>query len=460
MTMMTKAPPVAHFYDPSLYAGSLLGGVHHHPLLTFLANAQRRYGDIFMLDLGIKRALVVTHPRYARHILQSHAANYRKGGALMTPLRTISGAGVTTSSGQLWREQRRTIQPFFQRQHLIDQLPTILRALMKSLDAYMPQPLAATPINGSALLTILTAQTTATLIGQVALPIDEIQQLSTAVGNLTQGALHGMLNPRLPTWLPLPGRRRYDQAVCTIHRVIETLVDLAQTCPPEQTTLFAALHQRIAPLAAPHVARQQLHDEILALFIAGYETTATALNWTCFLLSQHPAVLATLEEEIQQVVGDRLPTYADLAALKYGTQVLAEALRLYPPSWRLSRVAAAADEIDGVHVLPGQSVLTLVYLIHRHPGFWSEPERFIPERFADERSMSPVVDAWLPFGLGSRKCVGQELALLEMKLILVILLQRYHLVPEPIRHPGIQLAMTLKPSADLWFTLTTRALAA
>lgn len=459
MTMIAKAPPKVHFYYPQLYSPDRTAGAHHHPFLTLLANARQRYGDIYTLDLGLKQAVVIAHPDYAQHVLRHHAANYGKGGTLMTPLRTISGAGVTTSSGQQWREQRQTIQPFFQRQYLVDQFPMILNTVVESLARWAPQLLQATPVNGSELMTVLTGQIMAALLFQSTLPVTQIQELSAALTRLNQHALHGMLMAHWPTWAPLPGRRRYHQTVDAIHGVIETFIASGNAKSEEATTLFAALQQRSRSLAERAYAKQQLHDELLALFIAGYETTATCLSWTCYLLSQHPAVLAAVEQEIAQVIGPQQPTSSDLTALKYLSMVLYEALRLYPPSWRLSRVAVAEDVIDGFRISPGQSVLTLVYLIHRHPELWAEPACFNPERFADQQGSLPTTAAWLPFGMGSRKCVGQDLALLEMKLILVTLLQRYQLAPHITHHPGLQLAMTLKPQRALWFKLTTRPLA-
>lgn len=458
MAMIAKTPPKVHFYFPQLYYRSAVADQHHHPFLTLVANAQHRYGDIYTLNLGLKQAVVVTHPHHAHHILRSHAGNYRKGGALMTPLRTISGAGVTTSSGQQWREQRQTIQPFFQHQHLVAQLPTIITTLEQSLAHWASQPLQAIPINGSELMAILTGQLTATLLLHSTLPVAQIQQLRAALTTLNQQMLQGILLPGWPVWAPLPGRRRYQLATHTIHDIIEALIVHGHTDREAAAPLFTALQHRAGLPADVAEAKQQLHDEVLALFIASYETTATCLSWACYLLGQHPAVLATVQQEIDQVIGTRQPTYADLAAMKYLDLVLFESLRLYPPSWRLSRVAVADDVIDGFQIRAGQSVLTLVYLIQRHPGLWSEPTSFHPERFADQQGLLTTA-AWFPFGLGSRKCVGEELALLEMKLILVMLLQRYQLAPYHMRHPGVQLAMTLKPRHDLWFTLTTRPLA-
>lgn len=450
-----KVRPYLPYPDPTLG----LTGAHQHWILNLLAKAQRRYGDIYCLDLGVKQAVILAHPDYAQHVLRSHAANYPKGGALVTPLRAISGAGVTTSSGQAWRAQRQAIQPFFQRQQIATQIPAILTNLDQSFARLAAQIVGATPVNLSAFFALLTAQLTATTLLNAPLPPAQLQQLNQAIQRLNQQALGGILTAVAPAWLPWPGRRRYQVVVRQIHAVIAALIDAGQQQNPGVDTLFATLAARAQGVAEPTLARQQLHDEVLALMVAGYETTATGLSWACYLLSQHPAALAAVQQEIDQVIGDRKPNASDLAALPYLAAVIDETLRLYPPSWRLSRVAVAEDVIDGFRLAPGQSVLTLIYLIHRHPAFWPEPDRFLPERFLAQPAGGTTTAAWLPFGLGSRKCVGQDLALVEMKLILITLLQRYHLAPHTPHHPGIQLAMTLKPRQDLWLRLTARAAA-
>ncbi len=444
-------PPKVYAYCPPR-----IGGNHHHHLLNFLHNTRTRYGDIYTLDLGLKQAVILNHPRHAHHLLRDHAPNYSKGGTLMTPLRSISGGGVTTSTGAQWRAQRHTIQPFFQRQHVATQVTPILATLQEWLASYLPHPLSTTTVNVSVLLALITAQITTATLFHTALQPDQVHTLNTALTTLNQRALQGILAPLLPTWLPLPSQQRYQAAILQIQQIIEQLITVRQQADQQPDDLFAALQGRCAMLGTPAQAHQQLHDEVLALLIAGYETTATCLAWTCYLLARHPAILANVQQEIDQQLGNRSPTYADLAALPSLSMTLYEALRLYPPSWRLSRIAVEDDVIDGFRIAKGQSVITLVYMLQRHPQFWPNPDCFQPERFADGTGALPVNVAWLPFGMGSRKCIGQESALLDAKLILITLLQRYQFAPYPDRHPGIQLAMTLKPRRDLCLTLTTR----
>lgn len=451
MAMMRQLPPKVYAFFPPR-----IGGHHQHSLLNFLHNARTRYGDIYTLDLGLKQAVILNHPRHAHHLFRDHASNYSKGGTLMTPLRSISGGGVTTSTGQQWWEQRRALQPFFQRQHIATQVTTILTTIQEWLAVYLPQPLQATPINISELLALVTTQITTATLFHSALQPEQIISLSTALTVLNRQAVQGILMARWPVWLPLPGRQRYQEAIGQIDRIIDTLITTRQQEDRPADDLFTALHARCATVGSQAQAHQQLHDEVLALLVAGYETTATCLSWTCYLLARHPAVLAKVQQEIAQQLGPRPPAYTDLAALPYLTMTLYEALRLYPPSWRLSRIALDEDVIDGFRIAKGHSVITLVYLIHRHPQWWPDPDCFRPERFAGQAGALPTNRAWLPFGMGSRKCIGQDLALLEAKLILVTLLQRYQLTLYTARHPGIQLAMTLKPRRDLWLTLTTQ----
>ncbi len=195
---------------------------------------------------------------------------------------------------------------------------------------------------------------------------------------------------------------------------------------------------------------QQLRDEVMTLFLAGHETTAVALSWTLYLLSQHPEVEAKLRSELDEVLGGRAPTLSDLPQLAYTRMVLDESLRLYPPAWVTERKALSEDEISGFHIPAGTTVVISPYATHRHPQFWPDAEIFDPERFQAGCSAGRPRYAYFPFGGGPRQCIGNSFALLEAQIILAAIIQRYRLefapgwkvMPEPL--------VTLRPKGGLW----------
>jgi cytochrome P450 len=201
---------------------------------------------------------------------------------------------------------------------------------------------------------------------------------------------------------------------------------------------------------------QQLRDEVLILLLAGHETTATALTWTWYLLSQHPEVESRLHDELDTVLGGRRPSVEDLDKLPYTRMVIQEVLRLYPPAFGFTRHAVAEDEIGGYRIPANSMVFLTPYCTHRHPACWEEPEVFDPERFTPERSAGRPRFAYFPFGGGPRQCIGNAFALMEAQLVLASVAQRYclRLVPGHPVEPQVQL--TLRPRYGLPMTLHPR----
>jgi cytochrome P450 len=169
---------------------------------------------------------------------------------------------------------------------------------------------------------------------------------------------------------------------------------------------------------------RQLRDEVVTLFIAGHETTALSLSWTLYLLSQHPNVEACLRKELDDVLAGRTPTLADLPKLVYTRMVLDESMRLYPPAWLTERKALTDDEIGGYLIPAGTTLAITQYVTHRHPQFWASPTTFDPERFTPQNSENRSRYAYFPFGGGPRQCIGKNLAILEIQLVLCMVLQR------------------------------------
>jgi cytochrome P450 len=190
---------------------------------------------------------------------------------------------------------------------------------------------------------------------------------------------------------------------------------------------------------------QQLRDEALTLLLAGHETTALALSWTCYLLAQHPKALAQLEGELAAVLGGRAPTAEDLPRLPYTEWVVLEGMRLYPPAYGVAREAVTDCEIGGYAVPAGRTLFMFQWLLHRDPRYWKDPESFHPGRWADGLAQRLPKYAYFPFGGGPRLCIGNAFAMMEASLVLATLVQRYrlHLVTDQIIKPWP--SITLRP---------------
>jgi cytochrome P450 len=204
------------------------------------------------------------------------------------------------------------------------------------------------------------------------------------------------------------------------------------------------------------MGERELIDEVMTLVVAGHETTASGLNWTWFLLSRHAEAEARLHAEVDATAELAAPTLAEIESLAYTQQVINEALRLYPPGWLLSRRTLEADVLGGYHVPPGTNVLLPLYLLHRHPRFWKDPERFDPARFAPEHEAQRPRFAYMPFAAGPRHCIGESFALYEMQVHLYKVARRYRLVYVPDKPLELEAQINLRTRHPLHMRLERR----
>jgi cytochrome P450 len=245
----------------------------------------------------------------------------------------------------------------------------------------------------------------------------------------------------------------FEEARVVVMDLLASIVREREQAPAESPDLLGMLMQARDEDTGEPMGRRQLLDEMLTLLLAGYETTANALAWTWYLLSENPGPAAALRAELRAVLGGRVPTVQDLPLLPYNRMVLEESMRLYPPAWILGRRAVADDTLGG-HVIPAGSVVAISpYLMHRHPDYWEDPERFDPERFTKERSVGRKPFAYFPFGGGPRLCIGHNFAMLEAQVIIATAAQHYlpRLLPGHTGEP--QRLFVLRPRGGLPMSL-------
>jgi len=202
---------------------------------------------------------------------------------------------------------------------------------------------------------------------------------------------------------------------------------------------------------------RQIRDEIVTFLLAGHETTANALSWIWYLLAAHPEEEKRLENEVREVLGGKRPEVTHLPALKYAGMIFSESLRLFPPVWRLGRTAIGDDMLPGgVHIPARSEIVIHVFIAHRNPRYFPEPDRFDPERFSDEASKNRPPFTYFPFGGGSRICIGEEFARMEALLLMAAISQRYklHLVPGQKIKP--EPLITLRPRNGILMKLEDR----
>jgi cytochrome P450 len=432
-----------------------------HVLAEYLA-LRSRFGDVVRLPTFPWPLYLVSHPDMIQYVLRDHVGNYRKG-ILFKPIARLQGQGLLTSDGELWRRQRRLIQPGFHPRQIALGSTTMVAEAQAVVHGWRQAAKTGQPVDVTVWMHRLTFRVMGrVLLGIAADALDEVGlQLQATAGPLMQYfSARGKHLWTLPDWVPTPQQRRVRRAIATYNAIVQQLIATrrqalqhSDTPPADILARLIAAHDTPAPTP---LTAQQLRDEVITLIGAGTETSALALSWTWYLLAQHPAVAQRVQAEVDAVLGGRPPTLQDLPQLAYCRMVLDEALRLYPPSAVLPRQANSDDVIGGYAVPRDALVLMSQYVTHRHPDFWPEPEQFRPQRFAPQCIATRHRFAYFPFGEGPRVCIGKPFALMEMHLALATIAQAYTLHMVSQRPVVPVLDTTLRPHGGLWMTVHER----
>jgi cytochrome P450 len=373
-----------------------------------------RYGDAVRLPLGPKTLHVFNHPDYAKHVLADNAANYQKGIGQVHARRVI-GDGLLTSEGELWRKQRKTIQPVFQPKRIARQSAVMAEEAEKLVTRLRDQA-GQGPVDIRDEMTGLALG----VLGRTLIDTDlsAFESIGHSFEIVQDQAMFEVMSlGAVPMWIPLPRQLRFRRASRDLQQIVDRLA-AASGAHTDGDDLITRLVESVRQEADPQVGRTRMRDELVTLLLAGHETTASTMSWAFYLLDKHPEAWDRVHAEAVQVF-DQGPLDAEaLRGLRFTTMVLQETMRLYPPVWLLPRIAKADDEIGGYHVPAGADVLISPYLLHRHPGLWPDPERFDPERFEPARHAGRDRYAYIPFGAGPRFCVGNSLGMMEATIVL------------------------------------------
>ncbi len=423
-------------------------------LLGYFVKMMLTYGAVVRLDLGTKSFYLVTHPKGIRRILQDNNRNYIKGYDQAKPL---IGEGLVSSEGEFWRRQRRLMQPAFHRSRTAGFAEVMVETATEVMNQWHTFATRGEPLDISKEMIRITQQVIARTM------------FSTDVGEKTDMLLQAfdvgleylnqrMFNPipfldRLPT----PTNLRFRRALATLDELIYALIEERRRSDRVPDDLLSMLLEAKDDESGQGMSDRQLRDELVTVFFAGHETTASTLSWSAFLLAKHPEDSRRVRAEVDAVLQGRRPTIEDYPKLVYTRRVIDESLRIYPPAWMFARQAIDEDEICGIHIPAGASILLSPYATHRHPEFWVGPENFDPDRFSPDRSLSRPRMAYFPFGGGPRLCIGREFALVEATLILAVMMQSYTMRLLPDYDVKAQPIATLRPRPGVCMLLESRS---
>jgi cytochrome P450 len=421
--------------------------------LGLYTRAWQQYGDYVRLRAipGVYFYLL-SHPDAIEHVLQKNHKNYRKPEVLLGPMRLLVGEGLFTSEGAPWLRQRRLDQPAFQRQHLAELCPLVVAAaedFLRRRDLTGP----GQPFDILAEMMRLALQVAGTTLVST-----DISGEADAIGAAYRTAFAYIgyrmnSSTMLPAWFPTRWNRSFARAKALLDRVVLELIEKRRRAGGGPQDLLGLLLAARDEETGAGMTDRQLKDEILTLLTAGHETMGAALAWTWYLLGQHPRVQEDLRDEVRSRLQGRNPGSDDLPHLPLTRAVFEEALRLYPPAPLLARQALGPDEINGFPITAGSIVILSLWVAHRNPEFWTNPERFDPGRFLPGQGQGRPKFAYFPFGGGPRVCIGNTFALMEGPLVLATVLQRFRVELVPGQKVVPDTTFTLRPREGVIVTL-------
>src|SRR3954471_18018465 len=420
--------------------------------LSFFTDVARRYGDIVRVKTAGEHLFLLNHPRLVKDVLVTNQRLLLKGRGLSRAKRLL-GEGLLTSEGATHVRQRRLMQPAFHR----ERIASYATVMTEYADRVQRGWTDGAVIDAAQEMNRLTLG----IVGKTLFDAD-VDAQAGKVGSALTAVMDSFRTTMLPFYellerLPLKVFRQGREAREQLDAIIYGMIAERRRSPSDRGDLLSMLLMAQDEEGDGRgMTDVQVRDEAMTIFLAGHETTANALAWTWFLLSSAPDVEARMHEEIDRVLGGRLPTIADLPGLAFVEKVITESMRLYPPAWIIGRRAMEDYPVDD-YVVPARGIVVVSpYLVQRDARFYPEPDRFRPDRWTPEFKASLPPFAYFPFGGGARRCIGESFAWMELVLVASTIAQPWRLRVVP-GHPVVpQPVVTLRLKHGLKMTVTRR----
>jgi cytochrome P450 len=411
--------------------------------IALLRRVTEHCGDLGVFHLGRRPIVLVHAPELARAILVEQADAFEKGPVVRALARPLFGDGIVSCLTEDHRERRQQLAPLFSPRQMSAALDHISGELDRARARFAP----GSTVELAEEMRRLTLATAGRILFSGDL-LGEAHELAAAVEAVNRLVVDRIRNPLLPRldgrWSPPRARRAIERLDRAVHR----LVDERRADPTDHQDLLAQLLRASPVPGAAPLSDRRVRDELVTLLVAGHETTATALTWTLIRLARHPELAAQVRAELAAGPPGAL-TVEGLAGLTTTEQFLTETLRLHPPVHTLGRQARRPVVLGGHQLPAGTLVIVSVWLLHRRPEVYPDPERFDPGRFARAREGNVPRHAYLPFGAGPRACLGASLAMLEMKACLAGLLGRLPLRLASDQEIQPEMLVTLRPRGPI-----------
>ncbi|MGE4612639.1 MAG: cytochrome P450 [Paracoccaceae bacterium] len=405
---------------------------------------------------GARRAIVSTDPEFIQHVLKGNRGNYKKSDIQTDRMVEFQGTGLVNIHGKPWLRRRKLMARGFNAQRLSEMLPVqqmVLDEQMRRFDVEAEHGLI--DIHDQMVRIILTLVGTS-IFGR-SMCEENLQQIANTTSDIQGFVVRQIVRPYLIPWFRISGQsKKYQKLRCAADRLVLNHIAARRAAGTgELDLLHILLNEPYHDTGVPMSEAQAL-TEAVQMMVAGNETSSNALTWVFYLLAQHPEHIALIRTEIEKGIGDSPMNHDNLAALEHTIRVIQEALRLYPPFWMFDRMAIRADEIKNASITAGTMVIPYIYGLHRNPSIWDEPERFDPSRFERDQIKTRHPYSYIPFGGGPRICIGNNMAMLQILLIVTTFVRRYDFAPASGEPVCIKPMMLLRPDGPVHLRFVRR----
>ena len=439
-----------------------------HPILLF-EHLHRTYGNIACYKLFGTPIVFVNDPEFIREILVTQGAAFVKERTVRR-MKVLLGEGLITSDDPIHIRQRRIAAPAFHRQRIAAYGDQIVACAAAQNERWEQRANANDPIDIAAASMELSLEIVARTLFDTEVT-EDIRRINDEVNTIMELYNFIVAFPRIELFmkLPIPGIMKFRRSKARLDAVVDRLIrehkEATLAGKPDPGDLLSMLLQSRDEQADAQgnftgMSDEQVREEVLTIFLAGYETVANGLTWTWYLLSQNPDVEAKLHAELDAILGTgaerRLATLADYPNLKYTEQVFAESMRLYPPAWAMGRMSTKPVQLGEYLIPPGAHFFFSQYMIGRTEEYFPDPLRFDPDRFSAENKAGRPKYTYFPFGGGSRQCIGESFAWMEGVFSIATLAQRWRLSYTGSAPPEVQEKITLRPKYPLVMRLERR----
>ncbi|MGA9978426.1 MAG: cytochrome P450 [Candidatus Sulfotelmatobacter sp.] len=424
----------------------------HNPVQV-LTKYTKLHGETFRFYFGgVKEAIVTINPVVIQHVLKTNSENYHKSEIQKKRMGHFLGKGLLTTEGEAWKTQRRLIQTGFERKQL-EVLSSIMQDSLADSLRDFDRKAQLGPVDIYPLMMKITFAMVGRSLFGARLKEEDIDLISLAISTVQEFMVRQTIQPYLNPWFAVSGElRRHWELRSRAFGVLDEYLQRRRKEPPGHDLLQILMDARYSD--GHGMPDELILSESMQLLVAGHETSSNALSWLLYLLSSHPDCVDRVRDEFDSVLGEKPLSYSDVPKFEFTTQVILEALRLYPPFWMVDRMALSDDRAGDVDIPRGSTVVVFIYGVQHSPQYWENPESFDQERFSKAKEKLHTPFAHLPFGAGPRGCIGGNYAMLQILMILGVLLRKYDFRLVPGQNIEARPMVILRPEHGIRMTFT------